>query len=180
MAIHSNLNLIYARARNGVIGIENRLPWHLPEDLAHFKRTTLGCPVIMGRLTWESLPPAFRPLPGRQNWVLTRQVGWLAEGATTAPSLAYALSQLPLDQPLWVIGGSAVYAHALPMAARAVVTEIDQEFAGDAYAPELGPQWREVARERHTSTSGLGYSFVTYEQVQEPIQKQSQETSHVQ
>ena len=167
MATYPNLNLILARARNGVIGLDNRLPWHLPEDLAHFKRTTLGCPVIMGRLTWESLPPAFRPLPGRQNLVLTRQADWRAEGATTAPSLTEAMRQLPADQPVWVIGGAAVYAHALPMAARAVVTEIDQDFAGDAYAPALGPAWREVAREPHVSAKGLGYSFVTYEQIQE-------------
>jgi dihydrofolate reductase len=167
MAIYPNLNLIYARAANGVIGMDNRLPWHLPEDLAHFKRTTLGAPVIMGRLTWDSLPPKFRPLPGRQNLVLTRQSGWTAEGATPVTSLAEALDQLPTDQPVWVIGGAAVYAHALPMAARAVVTEIEQAFDGDAYAPVLDAHWREQTRERHVSATGLHYSFVTYENTQE-------------
>jgi dihydrofolate reductase len=163
MAIYPNLNLIYARAANGVIGIDNRLPWHLPEDLAHFKRTTLGCPVIMGRLTWDSLPPKFRPLPGRQNLVLTRQSGWSAEGATSVGSLAEAMRQLPANHQVWVIGGAAIYAHALPMAARAVVTEIEQNFEGDAHAPVLGAQWRELSRERHVSANGLPYSFVTYE-----------------
>ena len=155
-----------------MIGIDNRLPWHLPEDLAHFKRATLGCPVIMGRLTWDSLPPKFRPLPGRQNLVLTRQSGWTAEGATPVSSLAEALGQLPNDQTVWVIGGAAVYAHALPMAARAVVTEIEQDFEGDAHAPVLNAQWRELSRERHVSATGLPYSFVTYEH--------TQENSHVQ
>ena len=85
------LHLIYARARNGVIGVNNTLPWHLPQDLAHFKRTTLGCPVIMGRKTWDSLPPKFRPLPGRLNIVVTRQSGWQAQGATCVASIPEAL-----------------------------------------------------------------------------------------
>ena len=136
-----HLHLIYARARNGVIGKDNRLPWHLPEDLAHFKRQTLGAPVIMGRLTWDSLPPRFRPLPGRINVVITRQTGWQAEGAQVAHSLEQALA----------------------LARRVLVTEIDADVEGDAHMPALGAEWQETAREAHVSADGLGYAFVTYE-----------------
>jgi len=92
MATLPRLNLILARAANGVIGRDNRMPWHLPEDLAHFKRTTLGCPVVMGRKTWDSLPPRFRPLPGRANIVLSRDTAWQADGAQRAASLDEALA----------------------------------------------------------------------------------------
>lgn len=156
------LNLIYARARNGVIGKDNQLPWHLPEDLAHFKRTTLGCPVIMGRNTWDSLPPRFRPLPGRLNIVVTRNTAWQADGARVAHSLEAARDLCPADGEAWVIGGAQIYAQALPLASRVVVTEIDRDFEGDAFAPELGAQWQETAREAHTSASGLPFAFVTY------------------
>lgn len=157
------LNLIFARATNGVIGLNNAMPWHLPEDLAHFKRHTLGCPVIMGRKTWDSLPPRFRPLPGRLNIVLTRQPDWQADGALRASTLAEACTQCPTDSDVWVIGGAEVYAQALPLASTVVVTEIDATFEGDAFAPELGAAWGETSRERHVSTAGLGFSFVTYE-----------------
>ena len=120
-----NLNLIFARAANGVIGLNNAMPWHLPEDLAHFKRHTLGCPVIMGRKTWDSLPPRFRPLPGRLNIVLTRQPNWQADGALRASTLAEACSQCPESSDVWVIGGAEIYALALPLASTVVVTEID-------------------------------------------------------
>lgn len=125
------LNLIYARARNGVIGRNNALPWHLPEDLAHFKATTLGCPVIMGRRTWDSLPPRFRPLPGRMNVVLTRDPHWpgtcVAQPQAQADqksvntplhfaSLENALSALQHHPEVWVIGGAQIYAQALPLA----------------------------------------------------------------
>jgi dihydrofolate reductase len=156
------LHLIFARAANGVIGINNTLPWHLPEDMAHFKRLTMGCPVIMGRKTWDSLPARFRPLPGRLNIVVTRQSNWQAEGARRADSIAQAAALCPPDGDAWVIGGAEVYAQALPLASTAVVTEIDAEYAGDAYAPQFGPQWVEVARERHVSATGLGFNFVTY------------------
>ena len=156
------LHLIFARAANGVIGRNNALPWHLPEDLAHFKRLTLGCPVIMGRKTWDSLPPRFRPLPGRLNIVVTRQAAWQAEGAVGAHSLPEALQQCQ-DQPdVWVIGGAELYAQALPLAASAHVTEIDAPFEGDAYAPEFDANWVETARLLQTSTSGMNFSFVTY------------------
>lgn len=157
------LHLIFARARNGVIGVNNQLPWHLPEDLAHFKRTTLGCPVIMGRKTWDSLPPKFRPLPGRLNVVVTRQAAWQAEGALRAGSITEAMQLCPAEAEAWVIGGAEIYAQALPWAHTAVVTEIEQDFEGDAFAPVLNADWQEVARESHTSAQGMRFSFVTYQ-----------------
>ena len=157
------LNLIFARARNGVIGKDNTLPWHLPEDLAHFKQTTLGQPVVMGRKTWESLPPKFRPLPGRTNIVVTRQTDWQAVGAVVAHSIEEAVQQCPADAQIWVIGGAEVYAQAMPLASRAVVTEIDADFEGDAFAPELGADWKEIARTAHVAASGLTFSFATYQ-----------------
>jgi dihydrofolate reductase len=157
------LNLILARARNGVIGRDNTLPWHLPEDMAHFKRTTLGCPVIMGRKTWDSLPAKFRPLPGRLNVVVTRQPGWAAEGAVVAHSLEAACAACPPDSTAWVIGGAELYAQALTLASVAVVTEIDADFEGDAFAPRFGPAWVETSREPQASTNGLTFSFVTYQ-----------------
>jgi len=156
------LHLIFARAANGVIGNHNTLPWHLPEDMAHFKRTTFGSPVIMGRKTWDSLPPKFRPLPGRLNVVVTRQPDWQAAGALTAHSLAEACALCPSDSNAWVIGGADLYVQALPIASTAVVTEIDANFEGDAFAPQFGPQWSETARERQVSSTGLSFSFVTY------------------
>jgi dihydrofolate reductase len=162
MTTPATLKLIYARAANGVIGRDNQLPWHLPEDLAHFKRTTLGCPVIMGRKTWDSLPPKFRPLPGRLNIVITRDLAWQGEGAAAAPSLEAARALCPPEGVAWVIGGAQVYAQALPLATEVVVTEIARDFEGDAHAPTLGPQWQETAREHHTAASGLPFAFVTY------------------
>ena len=156
------LNLIFARASNGVIGRDNTLPWHLPEDMAHFRRNTSGCAVIMGRRTWDSLPPRFRPLPGRRNLVLTRQPQWCAEGAEALPSLEEALACLRPEEQAWVIGGAEIYALALPLAQRALVTEIDQAFEGDAHAPVFGPEWRETSRESHRAGNGLSFSFVTY------------------
>ena len=156
------LHLILARAANGVIGKNNTLPWHLPEDMAHFKRITLGCPVIMGRKTWESLPPKFRPLPGRLNIVVTRQPHWRADGALAAHSLQEACALCPAASNAWVIGGAEVYAQALALADSAVVTEIDADFEGDAFAPKFGSQWTEIARDLHTSPTGLNFSFVTY------------------
>jgi dihydrofolate reductase len=156
------LHLIYARAANGVIGKDNALPWHLPEDMAHFKRTTLGCPVIMGRKTWDSLPPKFRPLPGRLNIVITRDPAFVAGGATLAHSLEAARGLCPAGSTAWVIGGAQIYAQALPLATEVVVTEIAQDFEGDAYAPELDSGWTEIARHALVSASGLPFDFVTY------------------
>jgi dihydrofolate reductase len=156
------LGLIYARSRNGVIGKGGVMPWHLPEDMAHFRQLTMGCPVIMGRKTWDSLPPKFRPLPGRRNIVITRQPGWRAEGAERAGSLGEAVA-LCAGAPLaWITGGSEIYSLALPLADTAEVTEIDADIDGDSYAPVIGPGWKEVAREPHTSVTGMKFSFVTY------------------
>jgi dihydrofolate reductase len=160
------LNLIYARARNGVIGKQGKLPWHLPEDLAHFKRVTLGCPVIMGRKTWDSLPPQFRPLPGRINIVVTRQNDWHQTGVQPANTLPEALlicEQIkPHPEQIWVIGGAQIYAETLALAKRVVVTEIDADFEGDAFAPELGAEWQATSREAHNSKTGLVFEVVTY------------------
>jgi dihydrofolate reductase len=155
------LGLIWAQARHRVIGQDGVMPWHLPEDLAHFKQTTLGAPVIMGRKTWDSVPPRFRPLPGRRNVVITRDVQWRAEGAERAGSLDEALALCADADRAWVTGGAEIYRLALARADVAVVTEIDADFDGDTHAPELGPGWREISRERHVSKTGLAYSFVT-------------------
>jgi dihydrofolate reductase len=136
----------------------------LPEDLAHFKRTTLGCPVIMGRKTWDSLPVKFRPLPGRANVVVTRQADWHDPGALRADCLQQAIVLCGDVPHAWVIGGEQMYALALPLAHSAVVTEIDMDVAGDAFAPSFGPGWRETAREEHTAVNGLPYRFITLEQ----------------
>ena len=162
------LHLIYARARNGVIGKDNQMPWHLPEDLAHFKRVTLGQPVIMGRKTWDSLPARFRPLPGRLNIVITRQIDWQAEGALRTGSIEDALRLCGDVDDAWIMGGAEIYRQAEPLASTAVVTEIDQDFEGDALAPTLGLDWTEVQRESHTATSGMGFAFVTYQNQRKP------------
>ncbi len=156
------LGLIYARAANGVIGRNGSLPWHLPEDLAHFKRVTLGHPVIMGRKTWDSLPPKFRPLPGRTNLVVTRQPQWQADGVQRAGSLQEALGLCRHAGQAWVIGGAELYAQAVALADVAVVTEIEADFEGDARAPVLGTEWVEASREQHVSSAGLPFAFVTY------------------
>jgi dihydrofolate reductase len=166
------VNLIYARARNGVIGRDNTLPWHLPEDLAHFKHATAGSPVIMGRKTWDSLPVKFRPLPGRTNLVVTRQTGWRSDGALTASGVEHALrlcaafSPAPAD--IWIIGGAQLYASALPVAQRAVVTELEQDVEGDTFAPLLDAQWHETSREEQVSRNGMRFAFVTYNRRENP------------
>lgn len=164
------IHLIFARARNGVIGRDNQLPWHLPEDLAFFKQKTGGATVVMGRKTWDSLPPRFRPLPGRDNVVVTRQNGWLPSPASdrvhVATDLDSALATAAtLGQSVWVIGGAQIYAQSLALADEVWVTEIDQDFDGDAYAPVLDGQWREVSREGHTSSNGLPFAFVCYQRL---------------
>ena len=161
------LGLIWAQARAadggpGVIGRGGTLPWHLPEDLAHFRRITTGYPVIMGRTTWDSLPARFRPLPGRDNVVITRQPGWSASGATVASDLQHALDLCSAVEEVWIIGGAQIYAQAEPLAQRIEVTKIAQDFEGDAFAPTLGEHWKETARENHVSSGGLSFSFITY------------------
>ena len=155
------LHLIFARSRNGVIGKNNAIPWHLPEDLAHFKRVTLGAPVIMGRNTWDSLPPRFRPLPGRTNVVVTRQPDWHSPGAIPAHALEPALQQCGAATDVWIIGGAQLYTLAMPHASSAVVTEIDIDVEGDTFAPVFPAHWQETAREEHVAASGLGYRFIT-------------------
>ncbi|MCX7148930.1 MAG: dihydrofolate reductase [Rhodocyclales bacterium] len=157
------LTLIAAVARNGVIGIDNRLPWRLPADLKHFKALTSGHTVIMGRKTWESLPANFRPLPGRRNIVVTRDAGYRTEGATAVLSLPAAIGAADSGEA-FVIGGAELYAAALPLADRLQLTEIDTTFEGDTWFPAIDPrQWQETARETHDDAAGFGYAFVTYQ-----------------
>jgi dihydrofolate reductase len=155
--------MIWAQARGGVIGAAGGLPWHLPEDLQLFRRTTTGAIVVMGRRTWESLPARFRPLPGRTNVVLTSDPERPADGARRVGSVADALE---LGGPLWVIGGGAVYAAFLPHADRLVVTDVDLDVEGDTWAPAVGAEWRPVARTPDagwsTSSTGIGYAVTEY------------------
>jgi dihydrofolate reductase len=159
----TRIHMIFARAANGVIGRDNTIPWRLPEDMARLKRLTTGWPVIMGRKTWDSLPPKFRPLPGRANIVITRQAGWKEAGAETAASLPDALALCAASEEVWILGGAQIYAQAMPLANRIEVTEIDENIEGDAFAPTLGPEWRQTAREDHVSANGMKFSFITYQ-----------------
>ena len=147
------IGLIWAQAANGVIGRGGTIPWRLPEDLAHFRRRTEGSTVVMGRRTWESLPPRFRPLPGRRNVVLSTDPKWTADGAVRAGDLDGALDA---DGDVWVIGGGAVYAAAVSHAHRAVVTVLRDPIPGDVFAPILGESWG-LAEDGpwHVSASGL-------------------------
>lgn len=156
------VGLIWAQARGGVIGRGGAMPWHLPEDLAHFKRTTLSHPVIMGRKTWDSLPARFRPLPGRTNLVVTRQPDWSQAGAQRASNLHEALQLCEKCEQVWIIGGAQVYAEALPLADELVVTEIDADIEGDAFAPAIGAEWQAVGREALMAGNGMQISFVRY------------------
>jgi dihydrofolate reductase len=162
------INLIWAQAQGRVIGLNGKMPWHLPEDLAHFKRSTQGHPVIMGRKTWDSLPAKFQPLPGRLNAVISRDAGrrehLRKSGCTPFQSLRDALifcEQQGMDE-VWVIGGAQVYLQALPLAHQLVITEIDAAFEGDALAPVLDSSWHEVKRELMRSQQGINLSFLTY------------------
>jgi dihydrofolate reductase len=155
------VGLVWAQAANGVIGHDGALPWHLPEDLARFRALTVGTTVVMGRATWESLPARFRPLPDRDNVVLSRDGRYVAPGGTVVGSLADALAHGTGD--VWVIGGATVYAQALVHADRLAVTELAEAFDGDAYAPDVGDGWDEVTRLPRTgwatSRTGLRYRF---------------------
>ena len=155
------ITLVAAMAQNRVIGIDNRLPWHLPEDLKHFKAVTLGKPVIMGRKTYDSIG---RPLPGRRNIVVTRQHDWSAAGVEVAHSLETALALVQQAESACVIGGADLYRQALPLAHRLELTEIAESYQGDAHFPAFSAdEWREVRRESHRSEQGLGYAFVSYQ-----------------
>lgn len=160
-----DLVLVVARARNGVIGKDGALPWHIPADLRRFKRMTVGKPVVMGRRTFESIG---KPLPGRHNIVLTRDRGWTAAGVTVAANLAEAVAAAGLDpraraDGIMVIGGAQVYAEALPSATRIEVTEVDADYDGDTVMPGFdAARWREVAREAHPAEGDQpGFAFVT-------------------
>lgn len=161
------VSLIVAAAANGVIGRDNAMPWHLPEDLAHFKRLTLGHPVIMGRRTYQSIVASLgKPLPGRENIVVTRQRGFAAPGCTVAASLEAALGAARAADEVFVIGGAEIYRLALPHAERVYLTRIAADFEGDATFPALDPgAWREVARAEHPPAAGraLGFAFLRYE-----------------
>ncbi len=151
--------LVYARAANGAIGHEGRLPWHLPADLAHFKALTMGCPMIMGRKTFQSLPGL---LPGRRHIVLTRRERWDSEGAEVARSVEEALAMAG-EGEIAVIGGAAILDSFMDHATRAEVTQIHADFAGDVFMPEPGAAWEVAAREDHPAAGEHpAYSFVTY------------------
>ena len=157
------LALIAAVARNGVIGRANALPWHLPEDLRHFRETTTGHAVMMGRRTWESLPPKVQPLPGRRNIVLSRRAGWMAEGAEVVHSLDAALALLQGQPRAFVMGGAALYAAAMPLADELCLTEIHQDFDGDVFFPPFDrSDFVETARQPQRAAHGFDFDFVTY------------------
>lgn len=161
------ISLVAAVADNGVVGADGGMPWHLPADLAHFKQLTLGKPVLMGRLTWESIG---KPLPGRRNLVLTRDPGWQAAGAERVGSLDEAVGAIRKSggTELMVIGGAEVYREALPRAARIYLTRVRAEPWGDTLFPELDPgEWREVARRERLSDEQNAWdlTFVVLERI---------------
>jgi len=156
------LTLIVARARNGVIGASGGLPWRLPEDLAFFKRTTMGHPIVMGRKTWESIG---RPLPGRRSVIVTRDRNFVAAGAEVVHSLEEAIQRCAGTEEIFVIGGAQLYAEALSRADRLLLTEIDADFEGDTFMPVAAAErWAEAGREHHpaTDTREYGFDFVDY------------------
>ena len=153
----TQLHLIVAHARNGVIGKDNKLPWYLPEDLRYFKRTTLGKPVIMGRKTWETLG---RPLPGRRNIVVTRQKGYVAEGADVVGSIEAALS-LVADAPIaFIMGGAQIYKESMPLVQVAHITYINADFEGDAFfTPLKDDEWTLTEEESFPATDAHPFSY---------------------
>ena len=161
----SRIGLVWAEAHGGVIGADGGMPWHVPEDLAHFKAVTSGGPVVMGRRTWESLPERFRPLPGRRNIVVTRNGAWSAEGAERAGSLDAAMTAATAGAPdwIWIIGGGELFRESIAMADRLEVTELDAEVDGDTLAPGRAG-WAvesiDPVEGWHTSSSGIRYRFL--------------------
>ena len=155
--------LVAAVAANGIIGANGKLPWHIPEELKHFKKLTLGHPVIMGRRTWESLKG---PLPQRENIVVTRQAGYDAPGAAVASSLDAALAMCIGEPVAFVIGGTQLFEASLPLAAGLVLTEIQRDYEGDTWFPKWDrAQWKETQREAHTAASGVRFDLVLYERI---------------
>lgn len=158
-----NLSIIAALADNRVIGRDNRLPWRMPADLAHFKRLTMGKPIIMGRRTWESLPGL---LPHRTHIVVTRDRDYQAQGALIVHSISEAIALAGDADELMVVGGADLYAQALPLASRMYLTCVHQQIDGDTVFPDYEQaEWRETARERHAADgrNPFDYSFVTLE-----------------
>jgi dihydrofolate reductase len=161
------VTLIAAVGANRAIGRDNGMPWHLPEDLAHFKRVTLGQPIIMGRKTFDSIG---RPLPGRRNIVVTRNRAWAHEGVDAVGSLEEAIA-LAGDESgssaASIIGGAQIFREALDLADRMIVTHIEREYPCDTFFPEIDPgKWTATAREpQHSQAQDLDFSFVTYERI---------------
>lgn len=169
----ARVGLVWAEAAGGVIGADGGMPWHVPEDLAHFKSVTLGSPVVMGRRTWESFPDRYRPLPERRNIVVTRDPQWAADGAERSGSLEDALatamdagSDAAAPDWVWVIGGGGLFREAIPTADRLEVTELDLEVDGDTFAPDRRG-WHTVTADPEsgwrTSRSGIRYRFLRLE-----------------
>ena len=150
--------IIAAVAKNRAIGKDNQLLWNIPQDMAHFKALTAGHTVIMGRKTWESLPPRFRPLPGRRNIVISRQADYAAPGAELADSLESALKLASTAATVFVIGGEQIYRQALAVADRLEITEVDLAPEADAWFPEIAA----VDWEKTAEIAGPGHAFVTY------------------
>ncbi len=157
------LSLIAVVARDGGIGHNNQLLWHISEDLKHFKRSTLGCPVIMGRKTWDSIG---RPLPGRRNIVVTRNAAWSGQGAEPAASLSTALQTVSDASKVFVIGGAQLYAAALPLADELLLTEVDAQAPADTFFPAWArSDFTEIFREERAEPNGLKYAFVSYQRI---------------
>jgi dihydrofolate reductase len=158
----THITLVVAIDAQRGIGADNKLPWHLPEDLAHFKRVTLGHPVIMGRKTFDSIG---RPLPKRRNIVVTRNRDWRHEGVDSAASLADAIA-LVGEAPASIIGGAQIFGESMDIADRMIVTHIDGAYRCDTFFPEIDPAvWTVTAREEHRSADDVAFSFVTYERI---------------
>lgn len=159
----TKLSIIVAIANHGVIGINNTLPWHLPEDLKRFRALTMGHHIIMGRKTYDSLG---RLLPGRITVIVTRNADYCIEGALIAHSLEQAIALCKDDDEVFLIGGAELYQAGLSIADTLYITEIDLDVAGDAYFPEIPKsQWQQTSREAHMSEKGLKFSYVTYTRI---------------
>lgn len=159
MSAMTLLTIIVAADTDNGIGIRNTLPWHLPEDLAHFKRLTSGHAIIMGRKTFDSIG---RPLPNRRNIVITRNAAWRHEGVEAVASLDEARALVAGEAQAYIIGGAQIYQQALPITDEVVLTRIGRSFDCDAFFPALAEtEWQQTAREEHVSAAGLPYAFVT-------------------
>ncbi len=157
----ARINVIAAMAKNRTIGIANTLPWHLPEDLKHFKTLTMGHHIVMGRKTYESIG---RPLPGRTTVIVTRDPNYRVEGCLAANSIDAAIAACGADPEVFFVGGADLYSQVLARADRLYLTEIQADYQGDAHFPDFDRQaWRETARDAHVSAAGLAYHFVTYD-----------------